>query len=326
MVSMIVYCTFRVYRFKDRRPVLLIALLLLMTLHQTTEVVQYLEGSFYRTTSPQAEVFETGANLLASVGTYLILQQITDLRTARNDLAATNRTLEERSAMVSVLHRILRHNVRNGINVIISRAEFATSRLGDDDEELRTDLEAIQDNAWELATISQLTLRVKQLLEETETEAAPDQLEPSLRSALRGVQHKHPDGRVTLEAADGVPDVELSPTFSVAVADVVDQIIGHNDGDAHVTLDITTESVDAGERWVILRIDDDTGGLPEWDLRAIDEGEETPLHHGEGLALWILEWTASKSGGQLEVSTPETKIEVRLPAASNVGRTATRSD
>lgn len=325
MVAMIVYCTLRVYRFNDRRPVLLIALLLLMTLHQSTEVVQFRAGTFYRTTSPQAEVFETGANLLASVGTYFVLQQITELRTARNELAATNRTLEERSSMVSVLHRILRHNVRNGLNVIISRAEFATSRLGDD-EELETDLQAIQDSAWELVTISQLTLRVKQLLEETETEPTPQQLEPSLRTALRAVQRKHPDGRVSLEAADGVPTVELTATFPVAVADVVDQIIGHNDGDAHVTLDITAESDAGDEQWVVLRIDDDTGGLPEWDLRAIEEGEETPLHHAEGLALWILEWTVSQADGQLDVSTPETKIEVRLPAASNPPETATRSD
>lgn len=55
MVAMIVYGSAKVYELDDRRPILLIALLALMTLHQLTEISQFASGTYYRTTSPTTD-------------------------------------------------------------------------------------------------------------------------------------------------------------------------------------------------------------------------------------------------------------------------------
>ncbi|WP_276274251.1 methyl-accepting chemotaxis protein [Haloarcula litorea] len=111
-------------------------------------------------------------------------QRIEEIRETQTELEASNASLEERSEMVNVLNRILRHNVRNEVNVITGRAELAASRI--DDEAAQADLEAVQNAAWELSTISSRTQRIKQLLAEENAEPEPVDLD-DVASKLSGV-------------------------------------------------------------------------------------------------------------------------------------------
>ncbi len=83
-------------------------------------------------------------------------------------------------------------------------------------------------------------------------------------------------------------------------------------------MDVTVTVTDAGtdEERIVLRIDDDADGLPELDVQAVNAGEESPLNHAEGLALWCLEWTVTKSGGELHVAPEDTTLKIKLPTAS----------
>ncbi|MUV61323.1 sensor histidine kinase [Halobacterium sp. CBA1126] len=68
-------------------------------------------------------------------------QRIEEIRETQTELEASNASLEERSEMVNVLNRILRHNVRNEVNVITGRAELAASRI--DDEAAQADFRRV---------------------------------------------------------------------------------------------------------------------------------------------------------------------------------------
>jgi signal transduction histidine kinase len=243
-------------------------------------------------------------------------RRIEETRRTKEELEDSNAALEARSAMVAVLNRILRHNVRNDVNVIIGRAQLAASRT--DDEKTADDLDAIQQAAWELAGISESTQRIKQLLSETDDETTRLRLEETLPRALDRVAASTPDVDVTVAVDEPLPTAEATSTLPRVVADVVDQIVDHTDGAVTVEVAITVEELDAsGDDRVVLRIDDDGDGLPELDVRAVEDGEETPLNHAEGLALWCLEWTVSQAGGELDVSPDGATLEARLPAAES---------
>lgn len=245
-------------------------------------------------------------------------RRIEEIRETKDELEASNTALEERSAMVTVLNRILRHNVRNDVNVIAGRAELAASRV--DDEETTDDLDAIQQAAWELAGISERTQRIKQLISETNEDTTCIQLEEYLRPALDEVEAVAPETGVTVDTDEGLPTAEATSTLPIAVADVVDQIVAHTDGAVQVDVTITAAEPDAdGNEHVILRVDDDGDGLPKLDVRAVEDGEETPLNHAEGLALWCLEWTVAQADGELDVSPDDATFEVRLPAEKSAG-------
>ena len=235
--------------------------------------------------------------------------RIEELRATKADLQTSNTELEERSAMVNVLNRILRHNVRNDVNVIAGRTELAASRT--DDEELQEDLEAVKEAAWALADLSDRTQRIKQLLSEAGSDTGPLQLEASLSSAIATFDGSESD--VTISVDDGATTaIEAPPMLPVAVADVVEQIISHNDGPVCVDITIAEDETTGVDDVVVVHIDDDRNGLPELDVRAVGTGEETPLNHGKGLALWCLEWTVSKAGGELDVDPADATLEIRL--------------
>ncbi|WP_336136123.1 ATP-binding protein [Natronomonas amylolytica] len=240
-------------------------------------------------------------------------RRIEEIRRTKEELEDSNAALEERSSMVTVLNRILRHNVRNDVNVITGRAELATSRT--DDEAVTDDLEAIQQAAWELVDISESTQRIKQLIAETNEETTCLQLEEYLRPALDEVETSAPEADVRVDADEALPTAEATSTLPIAVADVVDQIVDHTDGAVTVEVTVTTAEPGAdGDERVALRVDDDGDGLPRLDVRAVEDGEETPLNHAEGLALWCLEWTVSQADGDLDLSPDDATFEVRLPA------------
>ncbi|MFC7164613.1 hypothetical protein [Halospeciosus flavus] len=90
----------------------------------------------------------------------------------------------------------------------------------------------------------------------------------------------------------------------------------HNDGNVEITVSVTTENTDSDGGSVVLRVDDDANGLPALDIEAVKAGEETPLNHAEGLALWCLEWTVTKSDGELLVAPNNATLKVQMTPSS----------
>jgi signal transduction histidine kinase len=61
---------------------------------------------------------------------------------------------------------------------------------------------------------------------------------------------------------------------------------------------------------------DNGPGIPEDELVPLQEGTETPLKHGSGLGLWLVEWGISRLGGTIQFDANEprgTVVWLRLP-------------
>lgn len=243
-------------------------------------------------------------------------RRIEEIEAANEALEASNVALENRSAMVTVLNRVLRHNVRNDVNSIAGWARLLAERT--EDEQLREELEIIRETAAGLASITSRTQRIDQLLSDAPTERTTLRFPDCLESPLEAVRSSWPDATITLTVADEPgPVADGTASFPVAVADVVDRIVASNGGAVLVDVTVAQEPAgdgDGAER-VVLTIQDDGSGLPELDIQAIEAGEETPLEHAEGLSLWCLEWATNRTEGELVVDATDATVEVRLPPA-----------
>jgi len=313
----IAYTIRGIHYLSDYRPFLLVALLGLMVLHQLTELVEFAGLGFLQFQSRPAEAFESGANVLASVASYSVIKHLEELRTAEIELEASNAAVRERSTMVSVLYRILRHNVRNDVNIIAGQAENAAARV--DDETVLAQIESIQRRAWSLETISDRTQRIKQIVSDEPNVTETIQLPEALRAPIETVLAGAPSATINLVGPEVPALAARAPaTFTLAVADVLEQIIAHNDGDVAIEVRVSGDSSQSGDgRPIRIEICDDGEGLPVLDTRTIEHGEETPLLHAEGLALWCLSWTVERVDGTLEIGSGEGTVNVYLPQASN---------
>ena len=214
-----------------------------------------------------------------------------------------------RRERLAVLTRVLRHNFRNELNVVMGFTRQAKRSV--DDPDTLAQLDRVVDTAGRLLHLGETARKVERLLGERPT-PGPAQVSSVVSDAITAV----PDGlgeRADIET-DVSPDLTVSAVdqLSDAVAELVDNAIRHNDTDrprVHVS---ATEL--PSESWVSLVVADDGPGIPPAE-RAVLAGDETPLDHASGLGLWYVNWVVTAGGGSLDITDSKgggTRIELSL--------------
>jgi len=247
--------------------------------------------------------------------------EITHFVTIEADV--TNRRLREQQ--LAVLNRVLRHNLRNGMNVVQGQAERLSESLGDE-ADLQANAAAIEDRAETLAALGEKAQTVRSLFDgELPTEASYD-VRKLLTDVVEEFSESHPTASVTLGDVDSV-SVRADSRLEKAVTELLDNAIIHNDtAVAEVTVTVATAEKKGSREWVEIEIADNGPGIPDHEQETIERGEETSLQHGTGLGLWMVYWTVSLFGGEVSIednSPRGTRVILSLPRASDGDSTRT---
>ncbi len=217
---------------------------------------------------------------------------------------------KQRQQQLQVLDRILRHNIRNRITVVRSRAE--TIQSGSDGE-LATHAAHIIDACADLAGIAEKERIVTQSLSEYPQTAV--QLRPLLRQAASVVAEEYTDASVTLDCPEGVTAV-ASPRIENAFEELLTNAITHTDAATpEVSVTVTPET-----DVVHVDIKDTCPPIPEMERDVLLGHEETPLSHGGGLGLWLVNLLVTQSDGTITVTSDGPRgntVRVTLPTEAD---------
>ncbi|GAB3313033.1 histidine kinase N-terminal 7TM domain-containing protein [Haloplanus salinarum] len=217
---------------------------------------------------------------------------------------------------LKVANRVLRHNLRNRMNVIIGWAEELRER---DDPEVAAAGERITTTAVDLVELgSQVRLLVEtadDVGETTERVVLRDHLEP----LLNRLRESHPQVAVEADlpstATAVVPSAKL---LVIAVENLLQNAVEHNDAE-RPWVRLVVE--DDGEHTRI-RVADNGPGIPDDERAVLRRGSETPLEHGSGLGLWLVHWTVTAAGGEVsfgESDADGSVITLTLPSGTDGG-------
>jgi len=253
----------------------------------------------------------TGALLGSVLGIYDVrhVRARQRWRTAKDQTERLNNRLRRSNERLMVMNRVLRHNVRNDLNVVQGRAELIASRNTGVDAR---DAETIADVAQSLVAQSDKARTLESLMGAEGDHQSID-LATVVERELAALGQTYPGVQVAIEMPEQVP-VEAAPSLDTAVANLLENAAKHNDADeprVRVTVDwnpIETELV----------IADNGPGVPEHELDILDEGSETKLRHTSGLGLWTTVWVVEHSDGELEFEDNDprgTVVRMRLPSA-----------
>nr|WP_272931442.1 PAS domain-containing sensor histidine kinase [Halobacterium noricense] len=204
---------------------------------------------------------------------------------------------EERDQRLRVLNRVLRHNVRNSLNVVLGRAE----RVADHHDD--ADVDSIVAAAEDLLDVSEKARVVERVLGASETNAAA--LDSLLEAELERVRSQYPDAVFDV---CGEADVEVDARMRLAVRELLTNAVEHNDSDPPRV----TVTVDASDP-VDLRVSDNGPGIPEHERRALSGVTEESLQHGSGIGLWAVYWLARHCNADVGVPDENT-VSIRLRA------------
>ena len=214
----------------------------------------------------------------------------------------------EREGLISVINRVLRHNMRNKMGIITGYAEMLEGRLSGEDADKAT---KIKDTADQLLDLTESAQRLEEY-RELSPDLEPVDVVPLLEDTVSELRMQYPEASVTLNTPDTVV-AESHERLKTALWEVVENAAKHG-GDPPV-VEIDAAVTEAG---VTIAVTDNGPGLPEAERNVLRSNVETPLVHGEGLGLWLIHWIVTSLDGELETTAGDegTTVTIRLPKAS----------
>jgi signal transduction histidine kinase len=216
---------------------------------------------------------------------------------------------------LKVANRVMRHDLRNRMNVITGWAE----RLRDDDrDEVATAGREIRSTASALVELGdQVRLLVETADYGNGTTERVD-LSAHLPPLIDGIRRRYPDATVEADLPAGAPVVVPSARLlSVAVENLLENAVEHNDAD-RPRVDVAVDPATGDDRYTRLSVADDGPVIPEPELAVLRKGVETPLEHGSGIGLWLVHWAVTAAGGDVTFERTEPRgnvVTLVLPAA-----------
>nr|WP_223174387.1 ATP-binding protein [Halorubrum xinjiangense] len=219
---------------------------------------------------------------------------------------ATNR--REREGLISVINRVLRHNMRNKMGIITGYAEMLENRLSGDDAKKASQIKDTADLLFDLTESAQQLEEFRDLSPDLE----PVDITPMLEDTVSELQMQYPEASVTVNAPDTVV-ADTHDRLKTALWEVLENAAEHGGDPPVIEIDVTDT-----ETGVTIAVRDTGPGLPEIEQEVLESSRETPLVHGEGLGLWLVHWIVTSLDGELETTVADagTTVTIRLPKPS----------
>ena len=217
----------------------------------------------------------------------------------------------QREERLSVLNRVLRHNLRNDLSVVTNYVEISRERSESD--EIQDMLTRADDKVQELVATGETAREIERTIGSEDCRDTVS-LDTTLGSVVETVRSEFPEATVTLDSIDSTSVYTDADVLRSVVEELLTNAIEHNDAGTP-TVEITvTESTGAVE----LTISDDGPGIPDHELQVLDSGEETALEHGSGLGLWLVRWGVLRLGAEIAFDVDDgTTVTLSLPAEAD---------
>ncbi len=223
----------------------------------------------------------------------------TDLGNVLSLRDVTDRQLREQR--LTVLNRVLRHNLRNKIDVIRSHAEVLREDRPD------RHVQTITDTADEISDLGNDARTIDRFVSDstgTQTVDLVDVVTDRCTELEASGDHS-----IRLDCPGSAEVTTNRRALEAALASSIENAVEYADSTVSVSVERESDAY-------VVTIADDGPGIPDSEIAALDSGTETPLQHGTGLGLWQLKWAVTTLGGQLSIETTDgTTVRFTVPGA-----------
>lgn len=214
----------------------------------------------------------------------------------------------ERERRLKLLNRVLRHNLRNDLTVVLGMADALEERI--DDEDRRSILQRLQRKAEEMASLSERARDMERSVRRDQYGTDP----VDVHTAVSDIVSSYRDGYAGQIETD-LPDASVRAgdgRLHRILGELLENSLEHAGDDPSVRID-----VQADPRTVSITVADDGPGIPQHELDVVTGDEPiTQLHHGTGLGLWLVVWVTETYGGTVDFASGRdggTVVTLELP-------------
>ncbi|MFT4923879.1 MAG: hypothetical protein ACI8XM_003111 [Haloarculaceae archaeon] len=221
------------------------------------------------------------------------------------ELQRTNQRLGLRN---TVLHRVLRHNLRNDMTVLLCLLDELETTAEEDQQEL------IDQSRRRIRGLVNLTDKVRQVNVTVNQQMATTttvDLVSLVEDRLERLKKEYPSLTVETDLPDSAL-VTATEQFGLVLDNVVQSAVTSGENPVfEITVRTTPKTVQ-------LCLEDQSDSIPDADLTALATQDETELEHGLGVELWLVYWLVESSDGDIRIERADgiRRIEVTLDRAT----------
>jgi signal transduction histidine kinase len=140
---------------------------------------------------------------------------------------------------------------------------------------------------------------------------APRDIDADVREVADDLGAEYPETTFSVTSEADV-SVWATHQLQVALRELGDNAARH--ANSPVEFEVTVTDLE-----VSVHVHDSGPGLPKPEQRVLEAGRETPLDHGSGLGLWLVNWIVTSLGGEVTTTLEAgTTVTIRLPVAVDV--------
>jgi PAS domain-containing protein len=232
------------------------------------------------------------------VGYTVVFQDVTDQR--------------RRQQRLDVLNRVLRHNLRNHLNVVHANLQLAGAEAEDPNRRVA----AAERYTDELIDIAEDARTIERFIDPPARADEHVDIRPFLADVAADAESG--PARVVAEttpAIEGSPVLDTDPeVLRTALGRLLETVIEHVPEEP-VTVTLRLDGVDRTAATVTLTVRSTGEGLPEHEVEPVRAERETALDHASSLDLWLVKWGLEALGGDLRFGEggEDPVVAVELP-------------
>jgi PAS domain S-box-containing protein len=211
------------------------------------------------------------------------------------DRVQYERTLEEQRDNLEVLNQVVRHDIRNDLQLVLTYAETLQSYVEADGEEY---IDKVVEAAHDAVDITTTARDVTQVMLQSRVDRRPTSLRFALESEIEAVRSNHEHALVTVDGTIPSVDVSADDMLESVFRNLLNNAIQHNDKEVpEVTVSVTHD-----DESVQVRIADNGPGIPdERKEKIFEQGEMSLDSEGTGLGLYLVDTLVDRYDGTVRV-------------------------
>ena len=224
-------------------------------------------------------------------------------------LSRKNNQLDEALKQISVLHRVLRHNLRNNCNIIRGHAELIESNSSNG---IRESTGVIREYSDRLVKLSDRARQLRKIVTADPDSIPTMDLSELIDSRVTQAQQDFPEATMDVCIPESL-DVEVDRRVATVIVELIDNAVTHNDSE-RPKVRITVETADLND--VAIEVADNGPGMPPVEREVLELNRETPMSHSQGIGLLMVQTILNQTGGDLEVyesGATGTTVRVSIP-------------
>ena len=196
-----------------------------------------------------------------------------------------------------VINRVLRHNLRNDMEVVSGYLEIVRQGCENADQTAINEIESV---ANRLVSLGEKMREVDARLTDSNNRLRRVNLRETTARVVEEYHEAHP--AVTFRLNVGDDAIAGNSLVGDAIAELVENAIEHTTApDAETVITITADRRADGAG-IDLAVVDNGQGIPRGEAEAISETIESELNHSSGVGLWLVKWITDSVNATFDIT------------------------